>query len=450
MATGLIQAYVYVRHLGDLLSTGYGRAVLAKFLLLLVRDRLRRLQPPPLGAAAGADRRAGRDARPRRRPPAAGAARRGGAARSSSSASPRRSPATRRRSPPRRGPFSVTTTLGPTQLEIDVDPARVGANQIHLYLFDAKTGAQYAKGKELTVDGDAAGQGHRPAAAERPEPPAPATTSSPTPCSTPPATGSSTSPSASPNSTSSKRIEVEVRRSALDAPSLFYLLPALLLLGAAAARPLPGRAAAARRRAAPRPAAALGAAAPPRATAPRPPRLPRGGALLGAALAGRAPPPSARADRRYRGTRRRPTVNFRTKGAHEMRRIAIPAGAARAGAGSCPAAAQAHVSLHPNEVPTGAFATLDIRVPNESDNANTTKVAVQVPPGFADVSPEASAGLDGEDVDHEAGEADPDRRRPDHRRGQGDRLDRAGGKMPPGQFQDFPISTRSPARPGKS
>src|SRR6185312_7309407 len=35
MATGLIQAYVYVRHLGDLFSTGYGRAVLAKFLLLL-------------------------------------------------------------------------------------------------------------------------------------------------------------------------------------------------------------------------------------------------------------------------------------------------------------------------------------------------------------------------------------------------------------------------------
>lgn len=35
MATGLIQAYVYVRHPGDLLSTGYGRAVLAKFLLLL-------------------------------------------------------------------------------------------------------------------------------------------------------------------------------------------------------------------------------------------------------------------------------------------------------------------------------------------------------------------------------------------------------------------------------
>ena len=43
-----------------------------------------------------------------------------------------------------------------------VDPARVGANEIHLYLFDAKTGAPYAKVKELTVDRDAARQGHRP------------------------------------------------------------------------------------------------------------------------------------------------------------------------------------------------------------------------------------------------------------------------------------------------
>src|SRR6201995_2797984 len=34
MLTGLVQAYVYVRHLGDLLSTGYGRAVLAKSPLL--------------------------------------------------------------------------------------------------------------------------------------------------------------------------------------------------------------------------------------------------------------------------------------------------------------------------------------------------------------------------------------------------------------------------------
>jgi copper transport protein len=32
-----------------------------------------------------------------------------------------------------------------------VDPARVGANQIHLYLLDPKTGAQYDRAKEVTV-----------------------------------------------------------------------------------------------------------------------------------------------------------------------------------------------------------------------------------------------------------------------------------------------------------
>ena len=32
-----------------------------------------------------------------------------------------------------------------------MDPARVGANEIHLYLFDRRTGAQYDRSKELTV-----------------------------------------------------------------------------------------------------------------------------------------------------------------------------------------------------------------------------------------------------------------------------------------------------------
>jgi uncharacterized protein YcnI len=70
----------------------------------------------------------------------------------------------------------------------------------------------------------------------------------------------------------------------------------------------------------------------------------------------------------------------------EMRRIAIPLIAAVVGA-LIPAAASAHVSLHPNEVPTGAFATLDLRVPNESDKANTVKIAVQLPAGFTTSRP---------------------------------------------------------------
>jgi copper transport protein len=49
------------------------------------------------------------------------------------------------------GPFSITTEVGPTTLEMDVDPARVGANVMHVYFFDAKTGAPFRQGKELTV-----------------------------------------------------------------------------------------------------------------------------------------------------------------------------------------------------------------------------------------------------------------------------------------------------------
>ena len=49
------------------------------------------------------------------------------------------------------GPFSADENLGPARLEMTVDPARVGANEIHLYLFDRRTGAQYDRSKELTV-----------------------------------------------------------------------------------------------------------------------------------------------------------------------------------------------------------------------------------------------------------------------------------------------------------
>lgn len=51
-----------------------------------------------------------------------------------------------------------------------------------------------------------------------------------------------------------------------------------------------------------------------------------------------------------------------------------------------PTAAQAHVSVHPNTVPEGAFATLNIRVPGEEENAYAYKVATLFPAGFTDVS----------------------------------------------------------------
>jgi uncharacterized protein len=57
-----------------------------------------------------------------------------------------------------------------------------------------------------------------------------------------------------------------------------------------------------------------------------------------------------------------------------------------------PAAASGHVSVHPNIVPAGANATLDIRVPNEMDNARTTKLQVKFPPGFIGVATEPPPG----------------------------------------------------------
>lgn len=49
------------------------------------------------------------------------------------------------------GPFSTNTTIGPVELELTVEPAKAGLNTIHLYLIDAKTGAQYTATKELTA-----------------------------------------------------------------------------------------------------------------------------------------------------------------------------------------------------------------------------------------------------------------------------------------------------------
>ncbi len=49
------------------------------------------------------------------------------------------------------GPFSTTTTIGPAELEITLDPARVGVNTVHIYLINATNGTQFTATKELTV-----------------------------------------------------------------------------------------------------------------------------------------------------------------------------------------------------------------------------------------------------------------------------------------------------------
>jgi uncharacterized protein YcnI len=57
-----------------------------------------------------------------------------------------------------------------------------------------------------------------------------------------------------------------------------------------------------------------------------------------------------------------------------------------------PAAAAAHISLHPNEIPAGAFVTLNVRVPGEQPRAYAYRVVMQMPPGFTEVDIENVPG----------------------------------------------------------
>jgi periplasmic copper chaperone A len=61
-----------------------------------------------------------------------------------------------------------------------------------------------------------------------------------------------------------------------------------------------------------------------------------------------------------------------------------------------PAVAHGHVTVQPDEVPAGGFARLDVRVPNERDDAATEKVEVEMPDGFLFVSTEPVPGWNAE------------------------------------------------------
>jgi uncharacterized protein YcnI len=112
--------------------------------------------------------------------------------------------------------------------------------------------------------------------------------------------------------------------------------------------------------------------------------------------------------------------------------------------------ASAHVTLQPEEIPAGGFTRLDVRVPTERDDASTTKVEVQLPPGFLSVSTEPVPGWDaklvmrqldqpveqfGEKVSEEVGQVTFTA------------TDEAAG-IGPGEFQDFGLSVSVPDKAG--
>lgn len=112
--------------------------------------------------------------------------------------------------------------------------------------------------------------------------------------------------------------------------------------------------------------------------------------------------------------------------------------------------AMAHVTLQPSEVPADGFTRLNVRVPNERDDASTTKVQVAFPPGFYFISYEPVAGwtvdvkkrklnqpaeVFGEKINEEVDQVT---------------FSTAGEGIAPGQFQDFGLSLKMPNEPGKA
>jgi copper transport protein len=150
VASGVVQGIVEVRTVAHLFDTPFGRAVAVKVVLLLALIALggvqRRRVLPRLRAVAAA-------AQP---PAAAGLLLRRvlrgellliAGVLGATAALAAYAPSIAQQS----GPFDTTTALGPLQLQLTVDPAAVGANELHLYLLDARDGSQFEGAREVTL-----------------------------------------------------------------------------------------------------------------------------------------------------------------------------------------------------------------------------------------------------------------------------------------------------------
>jgi copper transport protein len=145
--SGVVQAVVEVARVDALLDTAFGRAVLIKLVLfgaLVALGWANRTRLLPALRAAGDD------------PGHAGLLLRrtlraelllGVAVLAVTGALSGYPPSTAVSS----GPVTREANIGPAHLQLTADPATAGPNQLHLYLFDHHTGAQYTGAKEVTV-----------------------------------------------------------------------------------------------------------------------------------------------------------------------------------------------------------------------------------------------------------------------------------------------------------
>ena len=150
VATGVIQSVIHLEAFSDLWEVAFGRALTIKALLLLLLVGLgaynRFRVVPGLRARAAAGDQAG----------AVGVALKRALTAEVviavvvivvASALVAYSPA----ATTNRGPFAEDATIGPLSAQLIIDPARQGANELHVYLTDPRSGRQFDKAKEVTV-----------------------------------------------------------------------------------------------------------------------------------------------------------------------------------------------------------------------------------------------------------------------------------------------------------
>lgn len=159
--SGIVQAYIDVRSIHGLLHTTYGTLIVAKTVLLIALiglgwvnrrrvmpalERLLAAQKPPGGL--------GELARRTMRGELALMLAVFGVTAALIGYAPPIDAAS--------GPFATSVALGPAEMEMTVEPGRVGLNTIHLYLFDARTGSQFAATRELTAAAELPSKGIGP------------------------------------------------------------------------------------------------------------------------------------------------------------------------------------------------------------------------------------------------------------------------------------------------
>ena len=113
------------------------------------------------------------------------------------------------------------------------------------------------------------------------------------------------------------------------------------------------------------------------------------------------------------------------------------------GAVALPATANAHVTINPGEWEAGGFARFAVRVPNERDNADTTRVTMRLPENVVSASFQPVEGwkrtvqmeqLD-EPIEEEGEEPITERLAT---------VTWSGGRIRPGEFQEFGVSFQVP------